>query len=112
MRRLIVSCAIIIIAFVVSINLDAQSQPQWHEVTYEVNLPSLVDPHTSDGIEIYSKDGTIIIKTPKNVQVKVFTILGQLISQDVINRGVSELKINSRGIFIIKIGGITQKIAL
>ena len=94
-------------------HFEAQgARPEWTDVNYEVTLPSLVDPRISDGIEIFAKDGTVIIRTPRKVQVKVFTILGQLVSQDILNPGTSELKIASRGIYIIKIGSLTQKIAI
>lgn len=112
MKKLITLFTFVLVTLFVPTIVEAQSQSQWREVTYEINMQSLNDPRTSDGIEIFGKEGTIIIKTPKPVQVKVFTILGQLVSQELLSKGTSEFKINSRGIFIIKIGSITQKIAL
>ena len=91
---------------------DAAAQMQWRETTHTVSVPSLNDPRQSDGVEIFSQNGAIVVRTPHRVQVKVFTILGQLVSQSVLNPGTSELKINARGIYIVKIGNVTQKVAL
>jgi hypothetical protein len=73
---------------------------------------SLTDPKQTDGIEIFQRSGIITIRTQKTIQVKVFTILGQLVSQATLSPGISELKLNSRGIYLVKIGNITQKVAI
>ncbi|MGN0212576.1 MAG: DUF6383 domain-containing protein [Muribaculaceae bacterium] len=91
---------------------DAHAQMQWRESSQPVSVPSLNDPRQSDGVEIFGVNSSIIVRTPHRVQVRVFTILGQMVSQAVLNAGTSELKINSRGIYIVKIGNVTQKVAL
>ncbi len=91
---------------------EAAAQMQWRETTHTVQVPSLNDPSQSNGVEIFGVNGAIVVRTPHRVQVKVFTILGQLVSHAVLNAGTSELKINSRGIYIVKIGNVTQKVAL
>lgn len=108
---IILSAAFILLCALLHFNVQA-ARPEWHDVNYEVALPSIVDPRISDGIEIFCKENTVIIRTPRRIPVKVFTILGQLVSQDVLNAGTSELRIASRGIYIIKIGSLTQKIAI
>ena len=85
---------------------------QWHETNREMTGKVLNDPRTSDGIEIYGSKGVISIVTPKRIQVRVYTILGQLISQATLNPGTSQLRIGSRGIFLVKIGNLTQKVAI
>lgn len=89
----------------------AVAQMQWRE-TKDVPGRSLTDPRVTDGIEIYGSNGTITIRTTKRIQVRVFTILGQNVSTVTLNPGTSELRIGSRGIFIVKIGNLTQKVAL
>ncbi|MDO4511967.1 MAG: DUF6383 domain-containing protein [Bacteroidales bacterium] len=90
----------------------AFAQLQWREIQHKVQGKSLVDPAQTDGVEIYGKDGVITIRTQRRIIVKVFTILGQLVSQATLNAGTAELKVGARGIFIVKIGNITQKVAL
>ena len=90
----------------------AQAEIQWHETNREVQGKSLNDPRTSDGIEIYGSNGTITIVTPKRITVRVYTILGQIVSQATLQPGTSELRLGSRGIYLVKIGNMTQKVAL
>ncbi|MDD5818002.1 MAG: T9SS type A sorting domain-containing protein [bacterium] len=90
----------------------AHAQMQWREVQHKVQSKSLVDPAQTDGVEIFGKDGVITIRTQRRVTVRVFTILGQLVSQSTLNVGSYELKVGLRGVFIVKIGNITQKVAL
>ena len=99
-------------ASAVSVTVDGQLQ--WRDSNQKTVGRSITDPSQTDGVEIFSNSttGTIIIRTPHKIQVRVFTILGQLVSQATLNPGTSELKINSRGVYIVKIGNITQKVAL
>jgi len=89
----------------------ADAKVQWREVT-EVQGKSLTDPRLTDGVEIFQRSGAITIRTQRTIQVKVFTILGQLVSQATLPPGVSELKLNSRGIYMVKAGNFTQKVAV
>ena len=89
----------------------AVAQLQWRE-TKDVPGRSLTDPRATDGVEIYGSNGTITIRTTRRITVRVFTILGQNVSTVTLNPGTSELRIGSRGIFIVKIGNLTQKVAL
>ncbi len=63
-------------------------------------------------IEISGKDGSIYVSTPYRVEVKVYTILGQMVMSRMVNPGVSELKMETRGVYLVKIEGRTQKVAL
>ena len=108
MRKLIV-----IFTFVFSLAMAslAAGKVQWREITGEPQGRSLIDARTSDGVEIFQRSGAIIIKTQHIIQVKVFTILGQLVSQATLQPGTSELRLK-RGIYMVKIGNITQKVAI
>lgn len=90
-------------------SVTTSAKVQWRETSGEVQGKSLI---AADGVEIFQRSGTIIIRTQRSVQVKVFTILGQLVSQATLQPGTSELKLNSRGIYLVKVGSITQKVAL
>jgi len=90
----------------------ALAEIQWHETNREMTGKSLNDPRSSDGIEIYGSNGTITIVTPKRINVRVYTILGQMVSQATLQPGTSELRLNSRGIYLVKIANLTQKVAI
>ena len=109
MRRLLV-----ILALVLSLGLgnSALAEIQWHETNREVQGKTWNDPRTSDGIEIYGSRGTITIVTPRRITVRVYTILGQMVSQATLQPGTSELRLGSRGIYLVRIGNLTQKVAI
>ena len=119
--RLITAALFFSMSLLMTLPIQAASPKSgWQEVTSEeitlsngqntTRLPSTVK--SGDPIEVYSNDGFIYIRTPKRVQVQVFTILGQLVSQAYINPVTSQLKIETRGIYIVKVGSVTQKVAL
>ena len=109
MKRLLV-----ILALVLTLGLEnvALAEVQWRETNREVQGKSWNDPRTSDGVQIYGSNGTITIVTPKRITVRVYTILGQMVSQATLQPGTSELRLNSRGIFLVRIGSLTQKVAI
>ena len=63
-------------------------------------------------IEISTLPGVIMINTSKPMQVKVFSVLGQLVSSATIPSGVSQLNLGTHGVFIVKAGDVTCKVAL
>ena len=109
MRRLFLILAMLLTRAATNL---ATAKVQWRETNAEVQGKSLTDPRNTDGVEIFQRNGTIIIRTQKTIQVRVFTILGQLVSQATLQPGTSELRLNSRGIYMVKVGNITQKVAL
>ena len=109
MRRLLV-----ILTLVLTLGLEnvALAEVQWRETNREVQGKTWNDPRSSDGIEIYGRNGTITIVTPKRITVRVYTILGQMVSQAVLQPGTSELRLGTRGIYLVRIGNLTQKVAI
>ena len=112
MKRLFTS-ALLGLAIILSGSVLAHAQLKWQHTTDSIiEVASLNNPDETDGIAIYSQQQSIIIKTDHRVDVRVFTILGQLVSHGEVLAGTSILNINSRGIYIVKIGNITQKVVL
>lgn len=109
MKRLLV-----ILTLVLTLGLGnvALAEVQWRMTNREVQGKTWNDPRTSDGVEIYGSNGTITIVTPKRINVRVYTILGQMVSQATLQPGTSELRLGSRGIFLVRIGNLTQKVAI
>lgn len=66
----------------------------------------------SSDVEIRTVQGLIVVSSNKPVQVKIFSILGQLISSDTLPAGVSQINLGTHGMFIIKIGDLTCRVAL
>lgn len=63
-------------------------------------------------LEIKSASGLIIINTNHPVQVKVFTILGRLVSHETVQSGRSQLQLPAHGVYIVKVGDLTCKVAV
>lgn len=63
-------------------------------------------------IEIRVSRGEIIIISSRQIHVKVFSILGQLISSETIPPGISRLPIAAHGVYIIKTDDLTCKVAV
>ena len=64
-----------------------------------------------DGIEIRVSPGHVVVVTAQAVQIKVFTILGQVVSSETLPAGTSRLPL-SHGVYIVKVGDLTCKIAV
>ena len=109
MRRLLVILALV---FTLGLGNTALAEVQWHETNREVQGKAINDPRTSDGIEIYGSKGTITIVTTKRITVRVYTILGQVVSQAILQPGTNELRLGSRGIYLVRIGNMTHKVAI
>lgn len=92
--------------------LQAQTRYEWKESQTEATGKIANNPKANDGIEIYTRPGILTVSTPIKSSMKVLSILGQVISQTTINPGTFELKLNTHGIFIVKINEYTVRIAI
>lgn len=63
-------------------------------------------------VEIRSGRGVIFIVTNKPVQVKVYSILGHLVAQSSLQAGNYRMTFNNHGVYLIKIGDLTCKVAV
>lgn len=107
MRRLLI--ILTLICSIVTPTIEA-APPRWE--TVEVPDRSDIEHIDSDTLDITVRNGYVYITTTRSVTVKVFTILGQLISQETVAPGTHRLKITSRGIYILKAGSATRRITL
>ena len=108
MRKLLTILAVALWALTVS-----GAAPRWENV----NTPVSVMPQTEikvddNGVEVAVNDGYIYIGTARPVTVKVFTILGQLISQESLTSGTHRLRMTARGVYILKIGPTTRRVTI
>lgn len=105
------------ILFALAIGCAAAPQAFAQDWT-DQSIWALSDDDRTDGttrtpeIEVTSKEGNIYIRSSRQVKVTIYTILGQIVTEQTINPGISELKIGTRGIYLVKIEGKTRKVAL
>ena len=102
----------ILAAFMLSIASMSvfSAAPTWEQVETPVREVQNVDQEAE--LDISVKHNEVVITTNKPVTVKVFTILGQLISQETLKSGTHRLRLPSRGIYILKAGSVTRRITL
>lgn len=63
-------------------------------------------------IEIKAASGVIIISCNHPTQIKIFTILGRLVNNETLPPGRSQLQLPTHGVYLVKIGDLTCKVAV
>lgn len=107
-RILIIS---ILAAFVFTLQTNGASMPKgWEPVKSEYTDAKSVVKEPE--IEILTAQSTVIVNTSRPVKIQIFTILGRLVSSETLPSGVSQLTINAHGVYIVKVGELTCKIAI
>lgn len=108
MRRLI---PLIVAAVIMTAAPDAYAAGRgWEALKAERSDARTVARETE--IEIKTAPSAIIITVSRAMPVKVYTILGQLISSETLQAGTSQLRIGGHGVYIVKVGNYTCKVAL
>ncbi len=102
---------ILLILIFVLVGLLQPYAKNWESVQPERVADARLVVRASE-IEIKTKKGAIIVSTQHPTTIKVYTILGQLVSQENLSEGVSQLNIGTHGVFIVKVGELTCKVAL
>ena len=73
---------------------------------------TITDNDEGDRLDVTVKGGYIYITTSRNVTIQLYSILGQLVTQQVIPAGTTRIKAPSRGVFILKAGPITRRVTV
>ncbi len=105
-RRL---CVVLAMSAVLASCPLSSSARGWESVRTDVSGLNSV-AHDND-VDIRVTPGYVVVVTSQQVQIKVFTILGQVVSSETIPAGVSRLPL-SHGVYIVKVGDLTCKIAV
>lgn len=108
MRKLLV---ILITALTATLAAIAADTPEWEEVTAPVPAVARELGQESE-TDIVVRDGYIYLWSEKPVTVKLFSILGQLISQETVKPGLHRMLMASRGIYILRAGTTTRRITI
>lgn len=82
----------------------------WEPVKTEYNDAKIV---TRDSmIEVRSQPGMIIVSSGQQTQIKIFTILGRLVNSETLPAGTMQYLVPAHGVYIVKAGDITCKVAV
>ena len=63
-------------------------------------------------LEVFSAPNTIMIKVNRDIEVRIFTILGKLISDEHLQPGIFQYHLEAHGIYIVKTEDSSCKIAI
>ncbi len=74
--------------------------------------PRDIERIDDSGAEISVHDGMVYLTLTRPVNVKVLTILGQVVGQETLPAGVHRLKLTTRGIYILKVGQLTRRVTI
>lgn len=108
MLRLLVA----LVLFVSAVSLSAVGSRTWEAVerfpgvAVEQRADASCDPYVT------VRDGYVYVSVREHTMVKVFTILGQLVVQDNLQPGTYRYKLNSRGIYLLKVGSVTRRVTI
>lgn len=91
--------------------LGAGAAATWEEVN--APSPAVVQSIGQDSdLDVVVRDGYIYLWCEKTVTVKLFSILGQQISQETLKPGLHRIRMASRGIYILRTGTTTRRITI
>ena len=105
-------CFLCILGLTISIPaVKAQShETHWQEAkAITGNFKAVSSQHD---IEIFSSPNVIMLKVNHDVEVRLFTILGKLISADYLHPGIYQYHLDAHGIYIIKTEETSCKVAI
>lgn len=75
-----------------------------------VGAPAGTDEN--DRLEATVRDGYIYITVARTTQVRIYSILGQLVAQQTVHAGTVRVKLPARGVYILKAGAVTRRITV
>lgn len=89
--------------------------PRWEGVSGHVRgIETVVTGQGIDAeqVDVIVRDGYIYLACRRETPVKVFTILGQLISSQTLPAGTHRLRMSAKGIYILKTDNATRRVTL
>ena len=109
-RKTVLSFAICVLTLIFSVTPTSAAPSKWETPKTERHDARVVVKDSDT--EIRAARGVIIVTSSRPVQIKVYSILGQLVSRENLPAGTSQLNVPSHGVYIIKTGDLTCKVAL
>lgn len=110
-KKLFVIISLLLAALCCSPRIFAQNHEMgWHEAKNITGNFKAVSTHPD--IEVFSAPNVIMVKVNHGVDIRVFSILGKLISEERLEPGIYQFTIESHGIYIVKTSETSCKLAI
>lgn len=98
------------VMLVVAADVAAAPTRNWERVSSAVT--EVAEADSMEAVDVRVSDGYVYICVLQPTPVKVFTILGQLVTKQNLEAGVWRLPLSARGIYILKVGSQTRRITI
>lgn len=108
--HIIVITALAALAPLAATSQSTDPKPKWEQV--ESSPASEHNRPAESGANVTVRDMYIYVELDQAAPVKLFTILGQPVSQMQLPAGTSRIRVSARGIYILKIGSATRRITI
>lgn len=102
--------AIVALALLISSVSFVSYSKGWEVLKSEKAQTQRVASNTE--VDIRATRGYIYITTTRQVNIKIFTILGSRISEDALAPGSYQFPVPAHGVYIVKAGDLTCKVAV
>ncbi|GEM_PF-1494446 len=110
MKHILLTSALSLIALLSSASTTGVPESGWESVKSDVQDTRMVVKEPE--IEIRTAPLLIVVSTSQQVRIKIFSILGRLVSDATLQPGTSRLSLDSHGVYIVKAGTLTCKVAI
>lgn len=107
-KRLIIR--LMTVAALTLLSVPAVAAPSWEKVAYRQT--EVTDMADADAVDVSVYDGSIYLSLSAKTEVKLFTILGQLVARQKLDAGTWRMPLSARGIYILKAGSVTRRITI
>lgn len=109
-RRHIIAFAIVLIALTAMPTVASAAPKGWEPAKSEYAGAKTIIKETEFEIKVIP--GVIMVNANHPVQIKIFTILGRVVNSETLPPGASRFTLPAHGVYIVKIGDITCKVAV
>lgn len=92
--------------------VGAQGAPKGWEPVRSEHVSTAKSVMKDVEFEVKTTSGAIVVQNNQPVQIKIFTILGRLISSETLQPGSARFTLPAHGVYIVKIGDLTCKVAV
>lgn len=107
-RRLILSIAAVA---ALTVSAAASKPSRWEQVTTVVENVDLRQ-EGNEAVSVITNEGYVYLTVRQPLTVKIFTVLGQMITQETLQPGTYRFRLSSRGIYLLKAGNLTRRITV
>lgn len=109
MRKVFIISLIVafVMAFMTPLGVEAKG---WEQL--KVERPDAKHVASASEIQIRAGRGVIYVTTTRTFNIKIYTILGSQIANDNLQAGAYQFSVPAHGVYIIKAGDLTCKVAV